>query len=194
VPPGDDSPRKLFRGLVLTLRGRIGLTQSELAARVGVHVHSVRGWETGTHYPGVASLQSLIEASLALGGFTVMHEAGEAAELWQAALRESPRLRAPFDRAWFDQISAGSRRPIRSDAAVVVPTSGTTTGAAQRQSWGEAPDVSVFLGRSTEREQVARWMASERCRVVAVYGLGGIGKTLLATRLAHDLAPSFDRV
>ena len=170
------------------------MTQRELASRIGVHVHSLRGWEAGTSYPGVASLQALIAASLASGGFTAGREADEAAALWLAALREAPRLRTPFDRAWFDQISAGSRQRVRRDAVIAMPASESTPGAAQRQSWGEAPDVSAFLGRAAEREQVARWVESEGSRVVAVYGLGGIGKTLLATRLAHDLAPSFDRV
>ena len=37
-------------------------------------------------------------------------------------------------------------------------------------------------------------MLDEGSRLVSVLGLGGIGKSLLATRLAHDFAPSFERV
>src|SRR5207302_1507012 len=62
------------------------------------------------------------------------------------------------------------------------------------EHWGEAPDVASFLGREAEREMLRRWVLDERCRVVAILGLGGIGKTLLATRLALDLAPAFDYV
>jgi hypothetical protein len=61
-------------------------------------------------------------------------------------------------------------------------------------SWGEAPDVVGFVGRATEREMLRQWVLDERCRVIGVLGLGGIGKSLLATRLAHDLAPSFEYV
>lgn len=38
------------------------------------------------------------------------------------------------------------------------------------------------------------WVQDQTARVVAIQGLGGIGKTLLVTRLADDLAPGFERV
>jgi DNA-binding transcriptional regulator YiaG len=51
VPAANDGPGESFRGLVLQLRGRTKLTQRELARRLGVHVHSVQGWEAGASYP-----------------------------------------------------------------------------------------------------------------------------------------------
>ena len=111
MPPADDWTGESFRGLVLQLRGRTGLTQRELAARVGVHVSSIQGWEAGTNYPGVASLQALIAAGLQAGGFTAGREREEAQALWAAALRDAPRFRTPFDGAWFEQIAAGRREP-----------------------------------------------------------------------------------
>src|SRR3954462_15129128 len=70
VPPDDDTTVESFRGLVLRLRGRTGLTQRELAMRSGVHVSSIQGWESGDNHPGVASLKSLIAAGLPAGSFT----------------------------------------------------------------------------------------------------------------------------
>ena len=43
----SDDTGESFRGLLLRLRGRIHLTQRELAAQMGVHVHSIQGWEPG---------------------------------------------------------------------------------------------------------------------------------------------------
>jgi hypothetical protein len=39
-----------------------------------------------------------------------------------------------------------------------------------------------------------RWLVEERCRLVGVLGVGGVGKTSLAAVLAQEVAPSFERV
>lgn len=66
--------------------------------------------------------------------------------------------------------------------------------AGRRDYWGEAPDVTRFLGREPERRKLERWMLVDRCRLVAVLGLGGIGKTFLVTRVARQVADHFDFV
>lgn len=48
--------------------------------------------------------------------------------------------------------------------------------------WGEAPDVSVFFGRESELSTLKQWILDHHCRLVAVVGLGGIGKTDLSIR------------
>ncbi|GAP94297.1 WD40 domain-containing protein [Leptolyngbya sp. NIES-2104] len=53
--------------------------------------------------------------------------------------------------------------------------------------WGEAIDVSQFYGRQTELGTLEKWVIQERCRFVAIVGMGGIGKTMLVTKLAHQL-------
>lgn len=63
-------------------------------------------------------------------------------------------------------------------------------------SWGEATDVSQFYGRETELDILGQWVIQDQCRLVAIVGMGGIGKTMLVTKLAHQLieAESFERV
>jgi transcriptional regulator with XRE-family HTH domain len=197
VPPSDEITGESFHGLVLQLRGRTGLTQREIAARIGVHITSIRGWEAGANYPGVASLQALIAAGFQAGGFTAGRERQEAQALWAAALRDAPRFRTPFDGAWFGRLAAGQRERDQPEAESIgaAPSSAViSTVSTRRQSWGEAPDIAGFLGRASERELLREWVIDERSRLVAVLGLGGIGKSLLATRLSHDLAPSFERI
>jgi DNA-binding HxlR family transcriptional regulator len=69
---------------------------------------------------------------------------------------------------------------------------GTTTKVVQ--DWGEAPDVSVFYGRTEELATLRRWILEERCRVVAVLGIGGIGKNTLSVKLAEQIQDKFDFV
>ena len=60
------------------------------------------------------------------------------------------------------------------------------------QDWGAAVDVSVFYGREQVLETLEGWIERDRVRLVALYGIGGIGKTALAAKLAHRIANSFD--
>ncbi|NUN66390.1 NACHT domain-containing protein [Pseudanabaena biceps] len=59
---------------------------------------------------------------------------------------------------------------------------------------GEAIDVSKFCGRIQELETLREWILGDRCRVVTILGMGGIGKTSLSVRLAEELQSEFDYV
>jgi WD40 repeat protein len=63
-----------------------------------------------------------------------------------------------------------------------------------RQDWGEAPDSACFTGRIQELATLERWVVNERCRLVALMGMGGMGKTALAVKLAKAIQHQFDYV
>ncbi|MFN6515196.1 MAG: NB-ARC domain-containing protein [Nostoc sp. CreGUA01] len=60
--------------------------------------------------------------------------------------------------------------------------------------WGEAINVSHFCGRAEEIEKLTHWIIAERCRLMALVGMGGIGKSALAAKVAQLVQADFDFV
>ncbi len=61
-------------------------------------------------------------------------------------------------------------------------------------NWGDAIDVSHFYGRETNLETLRDWVVDCRCRVVGIFGWGGIGKTALSVKLARQLESQFEYI
>src|ERR1700694_801932 len=102
----QDRETESFAGLLLRHRGRTGLTQRDVAARMGTSERSVQDWEAGVYHPGAQNLKSLIAVLLEAGGLTVGGEMLEAKGLWAAALQEAPRMHTPFDELWLAELLA----------------------------------------------------------------------------------------
>jgi len=181
-----DAAGETFAGLTLRLRGRTGLTQRDIATQLGIHVRSVQLWEAAASHPNARRLEALIELFLESEAFADGLELEEAEALWTAASTESARLNAPFDAAWFTRMLH-----LRRVATQPLPVATSTGG---HHAWGNAPDVERFFGRAPERKTLRHWVLDDHCRVVGVLGMGGIGKTLLATRIGRDVEARFEHV
>jgi WD40 repeat protein/transcriptional regulator with XRE-family HTH domain len=70
----------------------------------------------------------------------------------------------------------------------------TSADQSQRQDWGEAISVSVFYGRTEELTTLEQWLLQHRCRIVAILGIGGVGKTALSVKLAHQIKQHYEYV
>src|SRR5438067_6519402 len=98
----DASPEPdAFRSLLSRHRVRTGLIQRALAERAGVSARTVQEWEAGSSLPSAQRLQALLRVLAEARGLTPGHEMSEARALWTAVRQEAPRMRTPFDEAWF---------------------------------------------------------------------------------------------
>lgn len=60
--------------------------------------------------------------------------------------------------------------------------------------WGEAVDVSIFFGRTQEISKLEFWVIHDHCRLVALLGMGGMGKSSLSVKLAQQIQQQFEFV
>jgi hypothetical protein len=62
------------------------------------------------------------------------------------------------------------------------------------QDWGEAIDSATFYGRTEELKTLKQWLLIDRCRLIMIGGMGGIGKTAIATKLCQHVQSEFEYI
>ena len=175
-----------FGLLALTLREKTGLTQAEVASELGVSERTIRHWEGGTAYPASDNLKQLIALYLHKGAFLNGHERDEVKVFWEQAIESASRRKALFDERWFDELLSQYHAPVQH--------SQDNLSLLHQTDWGEAIEVAAFYGREQDLLTLREWVDRERCRVIILVGMGGIGKTTLSIRFAQKMTRHFDVV
>jgi WD40 repeat protein/transcriptional regulator with XRE-family HTH domain len=182
-----------FGQVMLTLRTSIGLTQAGLARLLGVSRRAVGEWEAGSNYPQAERLQHFLGLCVQQHVFAPGREEEEIRALWKTA-----HQRELLDEAWLSALLSTQTPLVFTSTTEVPATPGQTPAmqlaASPRIDWVGALDVSRFTGREGELAGLSHWIVQEQCRLVAILGMGGIGKSALVSLLAKQLAPQFDAV
>src|SRR5258707_9296425 len=122
-----------FGQLMLTLRTKLELTQTELAEVLGVGRRAVIDWEGGLTYPNVDHLKHFVVLAIERQAFHAGREAEEVRALWQAACQK-----VLLDEAWLGGLLSHRQAAPASETsaaphALASPSSGGAPGA-----WGAA--------------------------------------------------------
>ncbi|MEH2081553.1 MAG: NB-ARC domain-containing protein [Nostoc sp.] len=68
------------------------------------------------------------------------------------------------------------------------------SSSKNRLDWGEAIFNLAFYGRIEELITLEQWILNEHCQLVALLGIGGIGKTALSVKFAQKIQDNFEYV
>lgn len=90
--------------------------------------------------------------------------------------------RAGYKKSWLEIESAETTNRDTTQETDVVSMKPT-----QKYNWGSAVDISVFHGRTAELTSIKKWIIQERCRLIVILGMGGIGKTAFSVKLAQQI-------
>lgn len=121
---------------------------------------------------------------------------GKLAKLQQILISEYQQQMANFSNRTDKKETEESAISVDTNPAIneVIPKETANTKTDLHIDWGEAPDVPIFSGRSAELSTLKQWIINDACRLVAVLGMGGIGKTALAVNVVQQIQNQFDIV
>ena len=70
----------------------------------------------------------------------------------------------------------------------------TTPNPHKRKDLRETLCIADFQGRTAELRELEQWILKDRCRLVSILGIGGVGKTALSVKLTNQIGDKFDCV
>ncbi len=154
----------LFHEQIRLERERRGWSQADLAERARCDPKTIGRWESGERIPRPYHRQLLYE---------LFDKDAEAFGLMRVTPRPLPA-------------SASSTVSVALQIGEDVPS------PVRCEDWHEAPAVASLYGREKELSELELWLQDQSCRVIAVSGMGGVGKTALVASAATHVKEHFE--
>ena len=189
----------ITQGQVLTAQGDLSSAYTTLTEALWL------AWAVGPRFLVVAALETLARQGSSADRVVRLLAVAAALRL-QIGTRARPAEQVVLEQMLADARSVlgatactalwDAARKLRLDEAAITMLLSDVNlpPGGPRVDWDDAFSVPVFYGREWELEVLTEWVIEERCRVVSILGMGGIGKSTLAVNLMHRLASRFDVV
>jgi len=117
---------------------------------------------------------------------------------------EQAELSATGNSTNFMQIALGNNHvnicgeQQRSPSDLSSPDSSPNSSPTQNSSpiidLIDAPEITDFYNRTTELNTLKQWILKDQIRLITIYGLSGIGKSVLTRQLIEQIKPEFDYI
>src|SRR5258708_24228415 len=135
-----------FGRVMLTLRTRLELTQTELADILGVRRRAVIDWEGGLTYPKADHLKQFVVLAIERQAYPTGREAEEVRALWQAA-----RQKVLLDEAWLGGLlshiqASPASQPGAETGGTPHARASPSTGGAPFRCGGAGPATQLHCG------------------------------------------------
>lgn len=177
MPPLEQKGREICGRELRALSVEMGFaTEAQLAEMANLDRATVSKLFNGkTRKPDFMTAIKLTEAFAAKSGESPERILEQMVAIYQGSKKEY----SVEDIEWF-------KRCFR-DCGCTQPTD-----ANRGEDLTRMPEVPAFYGRREQLTQLEQWIVGNRCRLVGLQGLGGIGKTALAVKLVEGVKEQFD--
>ena len=168
-------------------RERRSWSQADVATKLGVDVKTVNRWEHGSRRPFPYYRQLLCQLfeknAEEFGLFEDLSEESmpSASEASNSQLSLQPVLNTSVEPP--SSLSSGLRNEDANTRVFL--------DYPLRVDWGESPHIGNFLGRIWELTELKKCIIDDQCRMVAILGMGGVGKTTLSSELVGQIKDHF---
>lgn len=93
-----------------------------------------------------------------------------------------------------ETVTKDTLKPVVEQAIKKRSRKSPLTKPHHRQDWRDTPDVPVFYDRTEDLSKLEQWIVTDRCKIVALWSMGGMGKTALSVKLAQQIQHQFEYV
>ncbi|MGF1675567.1 MAG: NB-ARC domain-containing protein, partial [Rivularia sp. (in: cyanobacteria)] len=136
--------------------------------------------EASNFIPPVKNGKNVVPATVSIG-------------TWKRFLQGKP-VKPPYFKAFCQVLGLNWEEVVETENEVKSAKNKDESSSISKYDWNAAPNISIFYDRSIERNQLKQWLINDKCRLLTILAMGGVGKTALALKLAEEVNGEFDYI